>query len=90
MCNTLYCLKVIKENFFSFLFQNNKEINDLLMTVRAIDQDFGKNGQISYYIKVNNENKLETEQFLIDEQSGELRSKIVFDREVEKKYKVFF
>ena len=58
------------------------------MTVKATDEDKGENGRVSYHLKVGNKNVQETEEFAIDQESGELRSKIILDREVKSKYEV--
>jgi len=62
--------------------------NFLVITVKATDKDQGENGQISYHFKVGNENVQETEEFAIDADTGELRAKIILDREVRAKYEL--
>ena len=49
--------------------------------MKAIDRDPGENGRVSYHLKVGNRNIQET---------GELRSKIILDREVKSKFEVNF
>lgn len=49
--------------------------NYLVMTVKAMDNDTGDNGKIKYHLQVNNQNVQETDDFIIDEMSGELRAK---------------
>jgi hypothetical protein len=61
----------------------------LVITVKATDKDQGENGQISYHFKVGNENVQETEEFAINADTGELRAKIILDREVRAKYEVY-
>lgn len=56
--------------------------------MKATDKDHGENGQISYHFKVGNENVQETEEFAINADTGELRAKIILDREVRAKYEV--
>lgn len=56
--------------------------------MKATDKDQGENGQISYHLKVGNENVQETEEFAINADTGELRAKIILDREVRAKYEV--
>lgn len=56
--------------------------------MKATDKDQGENGQISYHFKVGNENVQETEEFAINADTGELRAKIILDREVRAKYEV--
>ena len=58
------------------------------MTVKAIDKDSGDNGKITYHLKVGNKNVQETEEFSIDRTTGELRSKIILDRETKGKFEV--
>lgn len=58
------------------------------MTVKATDKDENENGRITYHLKVDGEDVQETEEFSIDENTGELRSKLFLDREVQSKYEV--
>lgn len=60
----------------------------MILTVKAIDRDPGENGRVSYHLKVGNQNTQETEEFSIDQETGELRSKIILDREVKSKFEV--
>ena len=62
----------------------------VIKTVHAEDQDGddNENGRISYFLKVKNENVLETPEFKIDERSGELRTKVTFDRETREHYEL--
>lgn len=69
-------------------FQNAGVPNYLILTVKAIDRDPGENGRVSYHLKVGNRNVQETEEFSIDQESGELRSKIILDREINNKFEV--
>lgn len=62
--------------------------NYLILTVKAVDRDSGENGRVSYHLKVGNKNTQETEEFSIDQESGELRSKIILDREAKSKFEV--
>lgn len=62
--------------------------NYLVMTVKATDKDSGENGKISYHLKVVNKNVQETEEFVINEETGELRAKIILDREVKSKFEL--
>ncbi|XP_071455526.1 cadherin-87A [Hetaerina americana] len=62
--------------------------NYLVMTVKAQDKDPGENGRISYHMKVGNENTQETNEFVIHPDTGELRTKIILDREVKSKYEL--
>lgn len=58
------------------------------MTVKAVDKDVGENGRITYHFKVNGENVHQTDEFSIDTDSGELRSRKYLDREAQAKYEV--
>lgn len=58
------------------------------MTVKAIDKDEGENGRITYHLKVNGKNVQETDEFVINEETGELKSKVSLDRELKSKYEV--
>ncbi|XP_011882059.1 PREDICTED: cadherin-87A [Vollenhovia emeryi] len=62
--------------------------NYLILTVKAIDRDPGENGRVSYHLKVGNRNVQETEEFSIDQETGELRSKIILDREIKSKFEL--
>ncbi|XP_015514773.1 cadherin-87A isoform X1 [Neodiprion pinetum] len=62
--------------------------NYLVMTVKASDRDPGENGRVSYHLKVGNKNVQETEEFAIDQETGELRAKIILDREVKNKFEL--
>lgn len=58
------------------------------MTVKASDEDTAENGDVKYYLQVNNQNVLETDEFRIDEHSGELRLKIELNRQNQSKYEL--
>lgn len=60
--------------------------NYLVMTVKATDKDRGENGHVTYHLKVNNLNKQETDEFSINADTGELRTKIILDREIRANY----
>jgi len=64
------------------------EADTLIMTVKAEDGDPGENGRITYHFKVNDSNVQETDEFVINEETGELRSKIILDRETKKQYQL--
>ncbi|XP_014205128.1 cadherin-87A [Copidosoma floridanum] len=68
--------------------ENAGEPSYLVMTVKALDRDSGDNGKVSYHMKVGNRNVQETEEFSIDQDSGELRSKIILDRETKSKFEL--
>lgn len=58
------------------------------MTVKANDEDTGENGLVKYYLQVNNQNVLETDEFQIDEHTGELKLKMDLNREKQSKYEL--
>ena len=60
------------------------------MKVRANDADEGENGRITYHFKVNETDVQETDEFFIHPDTGDLRTKIILDREVKSKYEVIF
>lgn len=59
--------------------------NYLVMTVKAVDNDTGDNGKIKYHLQVNNQNVQETDDFVIDEYTGELRTKRQLNRKNQSK-----
>ncbi|GBP51653.1 Cadherin-87A [Eumeta japonica] len=68
--------------------ENAAQADLLVLAVKATDEDTGENGRISYHLKVDNENIQETQEFTIDEQSGELRTKTFLDREHNPSYQL--
>nr|XP_026497199.1 cadherin-87A-like isoform X1 [Vanessa tameamea]XP_026497200.1 cadherin-87A-like isoform X2 [Vanessa tameamea] len=60
----------------------------LVTTVKAIDEDPGENGQVSYYLKVDNQNVGETQEFSLDQNTGELKTKTFLDREQQAEYQL--
>ena len=58
------------------------------MTVKATDVDENENGRITYHLKVDGQDVQETDEFSIDANTGELRSKKFLDREEKAKYEV--
>lgn len=52
----------------------------MVITVKANDSDPGDNGKVSYHLQVNNEIVQETDEFEINEISGDLRLKKKLDR----------
>ncbi|KAF7987447.1 hypothetical protein HCN44_003209 [Aphidius gifuensis] len=62
--------------------------NYLIMTVKAIDNDPGENGHVNYHLKIFNKNVQENDEFIIDKDSGELRTKIILDREINNKFEL--
>lgn len=68
--------------------ENAARADYLVMTVKAVDKDTGENGRVTYHLKVNNHNVQETDEFIIDSDTGELRTKMFLDREVKSKYEL--
>ena len=70
--------------------ESSEMVGAVFKTVYAVDQDGddNENGRISYFFKVKNENVLETDEFSIDEQTGEIRVKVELDREVNDHYEL--
>lgn len=60
----------------------------LVMTVKAQDNDTGDNGKLTYFIQVNNQNVQETEEFRIDETTGELKIKNNLFRKQQSRYEL--
>ncbi|XP_055710433.1 cadherin-87A isoform X2 [Phlebotomus papatasi] len=60
----------------------------LVMTVKATDEDSGLDGKVTYHLQVNNDNVQETEEFAIDEISGELRTRKQLERKKQSKYEL--
>lgn len=58
------------------------------MTVKATDEDAGDNGLVKYYLQVNSQNVLETDEFKINENTGELALKKNLNREKQAKYEL--
>lgn len=60
----------------------------LVMTVKAEDPDEGDNGKLAYHLQLNNENTQETDEFTIDEGSGEVRIKKNLERKTRARYEL--
>lgn len=58
------------------------------MTVKASDNDTGMNGQLKYHLQVSSRNVQETDDFRIDEATGELRLKRHMNRKNQSKYEL--
>lgn len=76
--------------FQSYLLYKNDVVETLIMKVKAVDADPGENGRITYHFKVNDSNVQETDEFMINEETGELKAKIILDRETKPQYQVRF
>ncbi|KAK9891762.1 hypothetical protein WA026_016560 [Henosepilachna vigintioctopunctata] len=68
--------------------ENNALENYLIMTVKALDKDEGENGRITYHLKNGSMNLQETDDFIINLNTGELRTKRALDRENKSKYEL--
>lgn len=60
----------------------------LVMTVKAFDNDTGDDGKVSYHLQVKNENVQETDEFVINEITGELRTKRLLNRKIKSRYEL--
>lgn len=60
----------------------------LVMTVKATDDDYGLDGKVSYHLQVNNEVVQQTDEFIIDAASGELRTRTQLDRKAKNRYEL--
>ncbi|CAH2040130.1 unnamed protein product, partial [Iphiclides podalirius] len=68
--------------------ENAAQADYLVTTIKAVDEDSGENGRVSYYLKVDNQNVGETAEFSLDRDSGELRTKTFLDREHRSEYQL--
>lgn len=69
-------------------FQKAAAESYLIMTVIAVDSDPGENGHVTYHFKHNNQIVQQTNEFIIDENTGDLTNKIFSDYEVGKSIQV--
>ncbi|KAL9694351.1 hypothetical protein quinque_013636 [Culex quinquefasciatus] len=60
----------------------------LVMTVKATDNDDGTNGKVLYHLQVNSANVQETDEFVINEMSGELRIRKPLDRKRQPRFEL--
>jgi len=58
------------------------------MKVFAEDKDPGENGRVTYHFRVGNNNTQTTDEFMINEITGELRTRVNLDREKKSSYQV--
>ncbi|XP_025829338.1 cadherin-87A [Agrilus planipennis] len=70
------------------IIENDASEGYLVMTLKAIDKDVGKNGKVTYHIKVNGSLVSETEDFILNKETGELKMKRALDRETKSKYEL--
>ncbi|XP_073989842.1 cadherin 87A [Rhodnius prolixus] len=71
-----------------YVKENDNEVNLYILTVKARDGDSGENGRVTYHFKVKNENVQETDEFMINEETGEIRAKVPLDRETKSSYQL--
>lgn len=69
-----------------YIKENDNEVGSVVLSVKAEDGDSGENGRVTYHFKVQNENVLETEDFTINSDTGEIRAKGSIDRETKSVY----
>lgn len=67
---------------------NVVEAEYLVMTVKATDEDAGLDGKVTYHLQVGDKIVQETEEFIIDAASGELRTRKSLNRKDMSKYKL--
>ncbi|KAE8740358.1 hypothetical protein FOCC_FOCC014138, partial [Frankliniella occidentalis] len=68
--------------------ESNAEAGYPVFTVKAVDGDGGENGHVTYHFKVDNQNVQETEEFYINDETGEIVTKVLLDREAKEKYEL--
>lgn len=62
----------------------------LILTVKAVDKDNGESGRVTYHFRINNKNVQETDEFIINPDTGELKTKVILDHKIKEKYQVIF
>ncbi|XP_073952760.1 cadherin 87A [Choristoneura fumiferana] len=68
--------------------ENAAQADYLITTIKATDEDSGENGRVSYFLKVDNQRVSETQEFILNQDSGELRTKTFLDREHKSEYQL--
>ncbi|XP_055375511.1 cadherin-87A [Condylostylus longicornis] len=68
------------------LYTDILEAGHLLMTAKAYDNDTNENGKLSFYLRFNDENQDETNEFKVDSTTGEIRTKIDLKRKEQSEY----
>ncbi|KAJ0177573.1 hypothetical protein K1T71_006446 [Dendrolimus kikuchii] len=68
--------------------ENAAQADYLITTIKATDEDSGENGRVSYFLKVDNQNVGETQEFSLHPDTGELRTKTFLDREHKSEYQL--
>ncbi|XP_060523658.1 cadherin-87A isoform X2 [Cylas formicarius] len=70
------------------VLENAAQTGFLVLTVKAKDKDQGENGRVTYHFKSGEQNVQETDEFSINEKTGELKVKRNLDREEHPKYEL--
>jgi len=78
---------LIKYLIHVHLFQNIS-VGTLIYTVYAEDKDFGENGRVTYFFKVANSNSQQTDTFIINSETGQIKTQILLDYETKSSYQV--
>ncbi|XP_037083991.1 cadherin-87A-like [Pollicipes pollicipes] len=79
-------IKPATDNKIYYVEENVQEAGSLVLTAEASDRDQGDNGRLSYYFRVGETDGSETDEFAIDSETGEVRTRVRFDRESRDKY----
>ena len=64
------------------------KVTNIITLVFSRDGQDGENGRVSYHFKVSNQNVDQTNEFIIDTTTGEIRAKTKFDREMKDRYEL--
>lgn len=56
--------------------------------MQAEDKDFGENGRVTYFFKVANSNTQQTDTFIINSETGQIKTQILLDYETKSTYQV--
>lgn len=59
-----------------------------ILTVCAEDKDFGENGRVTYFFKVANSNAQQTDEFIINTETGQIKTQILLDYETKPSYQL--
>ncbi|XP_064457989.1 cadherin-87A-like isoform X2 [Ornithodoros turicata] len=70
------------------ILENQTGSNVPILTVAAVDSDRGDNGRLSYFFKLGDRNVKETDEFVIDAVTGEIKMKVGLDRETRPRYEL--
>ena len=64
------------------------KVTNVIILIFSRDGQDGENGRVSYHFKVSNQNVDQTNEFIIDTTTGEIRAKTKFDREMKDRYEL--